>query len=109
MSNYEANPVGFLYERYQSSGVSPLYEVSVWNIANKVPCQYIILLKHGIESFSGCHVSRAGPRPYIHRQVDCAPGVFPRIVDSKIVVLVYHDPVYYAANGGLGVHIEAFH
>jgi len=27
MSNYEANPVGFLYERYQSSGVSPLYEV----------------------------------------------------------------------------------
>ena len=28
MSNYEANPVGFLYERYQSSGVSPLYEVT---------------------------------------------------------------------------------
>lgn len=27
MSNYEANPVGFLFERYQSSGVSPLYEV----------------------------------------------------------------------------------
>eukprot|EP00092_Neocalanus_flemingeri_P024392 GFUD01026448.1.p1 GENE.GFUD01026448.1~~GFUD01026448.1.p1 ORF type:complete len:227 (-),score=60.11 GFUD01026448.1:273-953(-) len=27
MSNYDANPVGFLYERYQSSGVSPLYEV----------------------------------------------------------------------------------
>ena len=27
MSNYEANPVGFLYERYQSSGVSPIYEV----------------------------------------------------------------------------------
>ena len=31
MSNYEANPVGFLYERYQSSGVSPLYEVFVCN------------------------------------------------------------------------------
>ena len=29
MSNYEANPVGFLYERYQSSGVSPLYEVTL--------------------------------------------------------------------------------
>ena len=29
MSNYEANPVGFLYERYQSSGVSPLYEVAM--------------------------------------------------------------------------------
>ena len=29
MSNYEANPVGFLYERYQSSGVSPLYEVTM--------------------------------------------------------------------------------
>ena len=29
MSNYEANPVGFLYERYQSSGVSPLYEVNI--------------------------------------------------------------------------------
>ena len=29
MSNYEANPVGFLYERYQSSGVSPLYEVNM--------------------------------------------------------------------------------
>jgi len=27
MSNYEANPVGFLYERYQSSGISPIYEV----------------------------------------------------------------------------------
>ena len=27
MSNYEANPVGFLQERYQSSGCSPLYEV----------------------------------------------------------------------------------
>ena len=29
MSNYDANPVGFLYERYQSSGVSPLYEVEM--------------------------------------------------------------------------------
>ena len=29
MSNYEANPVGFLYERYQSSGVSPLYNVEM--------------------------------------------------------------------------------
>jgi len=29
MSNYEANPVGFLYERYQSSGISPLYEVTL--------------------------------------------------------------------------------
>ena len=29
MSNYEANPVGFLHERYHSSGVSPLYEVTM--------------------------------------------------------------------------------
>lgn len=29
MSNYEANPVGFLYERFQSRGVSPLYEVTM--------------------------------------------------------------------------------
>ena len=29
MSNYEANPVGFLYERYQSSGISPIYEVKL--------------------------------------------------------------------------------
>jgi len=29
MSNYDANPVGFLYERYQSSGVSPLYHVEM--------------------------------------------------------------------------------
>lgn len=29
MSNYEANPVGFLYERFQSKGVSPLYEVTM--------------------------------------------------------------------------------
>jgi len=29
MSNYEANPVGFLYERYQSSGNSPIYEVQL--------------------------------------------------------------------------------
>lgn len=28
MSNYDANPVGLLYERYQSSGVSPLYNVT---------------------------------------------------------------------------------
>ena len=47
MSNYEANPVGFLYERYQSSGVSPLYEVFVWNWHHrfKVPCQFIIFYK----------------------------------------------------------------
>ena len=29
MSNYEANPVGFLYEKYQSSGMSPIYEVQL--------------------------------------------------------------------------------
>jgi len=29
MSDYEGNPVGCLYERYQSSGVSPLYEVTM--------------------------------------------------------------------------------
>lgn len=29
MSSYEGNPIGCLYERYQSSGVSPLYEVTM--------------------------------------------------------------------------------
>ena len=46
MSNYEANPVGFLYERYQSSGVSPLYEVFH---SFEVPCQQIILVELGID------------------------------------------------------------
>ena len=52
----------------------------------------LFFIKPGIESFSGGHVTRSGPCPYIHCKVDCATGVFSSgLVGSKLFAIVQHD------------------
>ena len=50
MSSYEGNPVGRLYEMYQSSGTSPLYEVTMkWGQAHAPIFEAVLTVPEGYQ------------------------------------------------------------